>query len=159
MRIADTVDALIRETVERMGYELDEVEFAKEQDNWMLVVYIDKPGGVSLEDCEAVSRAIDPILDSEDPIEQSYFLSVSSIGLERPLKKDKDFVRNMGKRIIVKLYAPIGGKKEMEGVLSAFDAQTLTLQMKEEPLVIERKGCASVKPYVDFSGMAQQGQN
>ena len=104
MKTVDAVDALLRPVVSQMGYELDEVEFIKEHGNWVLTLYIEKPDGtVTLDDCEAVSRAVDPILDEADPIEQAYYLSVSSIGIDRPLKKDRDYERNLGNKITAKL--------------------------------------------------------
>jgi len=114
MKTTQTVEALLRPVVTGMGYELDEVEFQKEQGNWVLTLYIEHQDGRSatIDDCEAVSRAVDPILDEADPIEQAYYLSVSSIGIDRPLKKDRDYQRSLGSPITVKLYAPLKGKKE-----------------------------------------------
>ncbi len=106
MKTVEVVQALVQGTVSELGCELIDVEFQKEQTDWVLTIYIDSPGGVLIDDCERVSRAVEPILDEADPIAQSYFLSVSSPGLDRPLKKDRDFERNMGKDIVVKLYAP-----------------------------------------------------
>ena len=87
MKTTELVESLLRETVESLGFTLCDVEFAKEYGNWVLTLYIDREGGVDLNDCERVSRAVDPILDREDPIEQTYYLSVSSLGLDRPLRK------------------------------------------------------------------------
>ena len=89
MKLADSLDALLRPVVTELGYELAEVEFIKEYGNWVLTLYIEREDGTSadLDDCEKVSRAVDPVLDQADPIEQEYFLSVSSIGLDRPIKK------------------------------------------------------------------------
>ena len=129
MKITEAVDRAVRATVEAQGFELDEVEYQKEHGNWVLTLYIDAPGGVSLDDCERVSRAVDPILDEADPIPEAYYLSVSSIGIDRPLKKDKDFSRNLGNKLDVKLYAPIKKKKEFMGTLLAFDAETFTLSL------------------------------
>lgn len=104
MKTTQTVEALLRPVVTGMGYELDEVEFQKEQGNWVLTLYIEHQDGRSatIDDCEAVSRAVDPILDEADPIEQAYYLSVSSIGIDRPLKKDRDYQRSLGSPITVK---------------------------------------------------------
>ena len=150
MKTTDTVYALVRPAVEAMGFELDEVEFIKEQGNWVLTLYIDKPGGVTIDDCESVSRAVDPLLDEADPIEQHYYLSVSSIGIDRPLKKDRDYERNMGAELTVKLYAPKDGKKEFRGKLTAFTAEELTIETESGPLTVKRSEAALVRPYISF---------
>lgn len=113
MKITEAVDRAVRATVEALGFELDEVEYQKEHGNWVLTLYIDAPDGVSLDDCERVSRAVDPILDEADPIPDAYYLSVSSIGIDRPLRKDKDFARNVGNKLDVKLYAPVNKKRNL----------------------------------------------
>ena len=148
MKITEAVDRAVRATVEAQGFELDEVEYQKEHGNWVLTLYIDAPGGVSLDDCERVSRAVDPILDEADPIPEAYYLSVSSIGIDRPLKKDKDFSRNLGNKLDVKLYAPIKKKKEFMGTLLAFDAETFTLSLAGKGGA--RKDAALVRPHIDF---------
>lgn len=156
MKITEAVDRAVRATVEAQGFELDEVEYQKEHGNWVLTLYIDAPGGVSLDDCERVSRAVDPVLDEADPIPEAYYLSVSSIGIDRPLKKDKDFSRNLGNKLDVKLYAPIKKKKEFTGTLLAFDAETFTLSLAGkggaagEMLTIARKDAALVRPHIEF---------
>lgn len=150
MKIADKVFPIVEPTVAGMGYELYEVEFQKEYDNWVLTLYIDGPNGISLDDCEAVSRAVDPVLDEADPIEQPYYLSVSSIGLDRPIKTDKDFSRNIGNKIDIKLYAPINKKKELVGRLISFDTESFTVSVDEIEMKIERKKAALVRPHIDF---------
>ncbi|MCE5235941.1 MAG: ribosome maturation factor RimP [Clostridiaceae bacterium] len=151
MRTVETIDALVRPLVASLGYELDEVEFKKEQGNWVLTLYLDGENPITLGDCEKVSRAVEPILDEADPIEQAYYLSVSSIGLDRPLKKDKDFARNVGKALDVRLYAPIDKKKEYTGTLLSFDEESFTLKLKAgAELKIKRKDASSVKPHLDF---------
>ena len=112
MNTAQKVELLLKQPVEALGYELCDVDFIKEYGDWVLTLYINKPDGITIDDCELVSRAMDPLLDETDPIEQAYFLSVSSLGLDRPLKKDADYNRNLGKRIEIKLFAPKNGKKE-----------------------------------------------
>ena len=155
MKTVDAVDALLRPVVSQMGYELDEVEFIKEHGNWVLTLYIEKPDGtVTLDDCEAVSRAVDPILDEADPIEQAYYLSVSSIGIDRPLKKDRDYERNLGNKITAKLYAPLKGKKEYTGELAAFDENSFTIMVNGAEMKILRKDASSVRPYIDFNSLA-----
>ena len=116
----------------------------------MLTLYIDRPGGVSLDDCELVSNAVDPILDEADPIDQAYYLSVSSLGIDRPLKIDKDYQRNIGNVLDVKLYAAINGRKEYTGTLIDFDKDSFTLELKKGSITIERKKAALVRPHIDF---------
>lgn len=150
MNTAQKAEQLLKETVETLGFELCDVEFVKEYGDWVLTLYIDRPGGVTIEDCEHVSRAVDPILDEADPIEQQYFLSVSSLGLDRPLKKDADFQRNIGKRIEIKLFAPRNGKKEFAGELLRFDEASLAIRSQEGELLFERKAIALARPELVF---------
>jgi len=150
LKLTDRIFELLEPTVKNLGYELYEVEFQKEYDNWVLTLFIDKEGGIDLDDCERVSNAVDPILDEADPIEQAYYLSVSSIGIDRPLKKDKDFQRNIGKKLDVRLYAPMGGKKEFTGELISFDAESFTVKTDKIEKQIARKACALVRPHIDF---------
>lgn len=151
MKATQAVEAIVKKPIEDMGYELYEVEFLKEQGNWVLTVYIDKQGGVDLNDCENVSRMIDPLLDEADPIEQAYYLSVSSVGIDRPIKKDKDFERNIGNIIAVKLYAPLNKKKEYKGTLQSYDADSFTITADGgEEIRFLRKDAASIKPYIEF---------
>ena len=157
MKITETVDQAVRATVEALGFELDEVEYQKEQGNWVLTLYIDAPEGVTLDDCERVSHAVDPILDEADPIPDAYYLSVSSIGLDRPLKKDRDFARNVGNKLDVKLYAPVNKKKEFLGTLVSFDADSFIIALVEKggaagnEMTIARKDAALVRPHIDFA--------
>lgn len=157
MKITEAVDQAVRATVEALGFELDEVEYQKEQGNWVLTLYIDAPEGVTLDDCERVSHAVDPILDEADPIPDAYYLSVSSIGLDRPLKKDRDFARNVGNKLDVKLYAPVNKKKEFLGTLVSFDADSFIIALVEKggaagnEMTIARKDAALVRPHIDFA--------
>lgn len=113
------------------GYEIVDVEFVKEGANRYLRVYMDKEGGVTLDDCEAVSRALSDRLDEEDFIEESYILEVSSPGLGRPLKKDKDFKRSLGELVEIRLFRPVEKQKEFCGVLRAYDAETVTVEEED----------------------------
>lgn len=150
MKLTDKIFDIVEPTVTALGYELYEVEYQKEFDNWVLTLYIDHPDGVSLDDCELVSNAVDPVLDAADPIEQAYYLSVSSLGIDRPLKTDKDYKCNIGKVMDVKLYAPLNGKKEFSGTLTAFDEETYTIELKSGSETIERKKTALIRPHIDF---------
>lgn len=150
MNTAQKVEQLLKQPVAELGYELCDVEFIKEYGDWVLTLYIDKEGGVNIDDCERVSRAVDPILDEADPIEQAYMLSVSSLGLDRPLKKDADFTRNIGKRIEIKLFAPMNGKKEFTGELVRFDEANIVLRVESGELSLERKALALARPELVF---------
>ena len=158
MKLSDSVDALLRPVIKALGYELDEVEYSKEYGNWVLTLYIEREDGTSadLDDCEKVSRAVDPVLDEADPIEQEYYLSVSSIGLDRPIKKDKDFQRNLGEMVTVKLYAPMDGKKEYIGRLTAFNGEAFTIFAEGKERVIGRRDAADIRPHIDFDGLDKQ---
>lgn len=150
MKLTDKIFELVEPTVKSLGYELYEVEYQKEFDNWLLTLYIDSPNGVSIDDCELVSNAVDPILDEADPIEQAYYLSVSSLGLDRPLKTDRDYARNVGNVLDVKLYAPLSGKKEFTGTLKGYDKDTFTIELNSVDVVIERKKAALIRPHISF---------
>ncbi len=152
MKTTETCEALVKSTVEELGFSLCDVEFKKEYGDWVLTLFIDKEGGVTIDDCERVSRAVEPVLDEADPIEQQYYLSVSSLGLDRPLKKEQDYARSMGKELYVKLYVPRDGKKERIGVLSAYDDDTLTLAMADgTEFTVAKKDAALVRPHIRFS--------
>ena len=118
--------------VEKNGFELWDVEYVKEGGNWYLRAYIDKPGGINVDDCEVVSRELSDILDEKDYIDEAYILEVSSPGLDRPLKKEKDFARSIGKDVEVKLFKAINKEKEFVGILKAYDEDTVTLEMEDE---------------------------
>ena len=150
MNTAQKVEQLLQKPVEELGFTLCDVEFVKEYGDWVLTIYIDKPEGVSIDDCERVSRAVDPLLDQADPIEQAYILSVSSLGLDRPLKKDADFSRNIGKRIEIKLFAPKNGKKEFVGELVRFDDHSVVAGLDGGELTLERKAIALARPELTF---------
>ncbi|MBR0081186.1 MAG: ribosome maturation factor RimP [Clostridia bacterium] len=151
MKTTEICEQLAAPVVASMGFELYDVEFQKEYGDWVLTFYIDREGGVTIDDCEAVSRALDPLLDEADPIEQEYVLSVSSIGIDRPLKKERDYARGVGTEMQVKLYAPFEKKKEWIGVLTAYtaDAFTITTEQGRE-LTFAKKDCALIRPYLRF---------
>lgn len=144
-------EELIMPIVEANHFELVDVEYVKEAGNWYLRIYIDKEGGININDCELVSRAFSDILDKEDPIEDAYILEVSSPGLGRPLKKDKDFQRNLGEEVEVRTYKPINKQKEFVGLLDAWDKESVTLQMEDgETMAISRSDIALIRQYIDF---------
>ena len=131
--------------------ELVDVEYVKEAGNYYLRAYIDKEGGVTIDDCEVVSRALSELLDKEDFIEESYILEVSSPGLDRPLKKEKDFVRSIGKDVELRLFKAVDSCKEFTGTLQAFDQDTVTILLEDEQeKVFERKNIALIRLAFDF---------
>ena len=133
------------------GLELVDLEFVKEGVNWYLRVYIDKDGGVNIDDCEAVSRALEVKLDEKDPIEQAYILEVSSPGIDRPLKKDADFVKYQGEIIDVKLYKAQDGSKQYQGRLLGLEDGVLSIEEENGNVVkFEQKDTASVRLAVIF---------
>ena len=139
-KITEKVAALAKPVVEEEGCTLWDVEYVKEGADWHLRVTIDKAGGVGIDDCERVHRAIDPILDQADPIEGSYYLEVSSPGIERELKTDEHLAASLGALAEARLYAPLNGTKSVTGRLSAFDDDSVTLTPDGgEPTVLPRK--------------------
>ena len=144
-------EELITPFVEDKGLELVDVEYVKEGGNWYLRAYIDKPGGITVDDCEVISRSLSDKLDEEDFIEGAYILEVSSPGLGRPLKKEKDFVRNMGQEVELRTYRAIEKQKEFRGILDAYDKSSITLEVEEgEKLVFDRSNVALVRLAFDF---------
>ena len=151
MSIVYAVTESIAPVIEKLGYELVDVEYEKKYGQMHLTVYIDIARGVNLDDCEAVNNAIDPILDELDPTAGApYVLDVSSPGLDRPFKKQRDFERNYGKEVELKLYAPMKGKKVYEGVLKERNDNTVTIVCGNEELEIENTKIAFVRPLVKF---------
>lgn len=149
-KVADSVFQLVEPIAESLGLTVLEVEYVKKFDGMNLTVIIDKEGGVTINDCEALHRAIDAPLDELDPIETAYTLNVSSPGLDRPLKSDWDYKRNLGKKIKVKLYKPMDGKKVFDGVLTGYDADTFTLDTGKTQLTFVKKETAQVLPIIEF---------
>lgn len=143
-------EALILPIVERMEFELVDVEYVKEGSTWYLRAYIDKPGGITVNDCEAVAREMNEILDAEDFISDSYIFEVSSPGLGRALKKEKDYVRNIGKDVEIRTYRSINRCKDFCGVLKAYDAITVTIETDGEEMVFEKSDIALIRQAIDF---------
>ena len=133
------------------GFELVDVEFVKEGSTWYLRSYIDKPGGISVDDCETVSRALEIELDRDDFIREAYVLEVSSPGLGRPLKKEKDYIRNEGKEIELKLYKSFEHEKELRGILKAWTKDSVTIVTDSgRELVFQKKELALVSEAFDW---------
>lgn len=136
---------LIQPIIEQCGVELWDVDYLKEGKEFYLRVYIDKPEGVGVLDCEAVSRAFNEILDREDYIDNEYIFEVSSPGLTRPLKKERDFERSIGRTVDVKLYTAADGTKEYTGDLKSFTADEITITVGDEEKTIERKNISGIR--------------
>lgn len=143
-KVSETVERLARPIVEAQGCELWSVEYVREAGTWYLRVLIDKDGGVGINDCEAVSRALDPILDEEDPVPSSYVFEVCSAGAERELKRPADFEKFIGREVEVKLYRPLDGRKSLVGTLEEYDGGNLKVSGME----LEKEQIAQVKLHV-----------
>ena len=152
MKITQIVQELAEPVVQAQGCSLWDVEYVREGSDYILRVIIDKEGGVDVSDCEAVSRALDPILDEKDPIPDSYQFEVSSAGLERALKRPEDFARFMGSPVTVKTYQARNGRKEFAGTLAGFDEASgdVTVTVGKETLVFPRSETALVRLRVEF---------
>jgi len=140
---------LVGPIVTEAGLELVDVEYVKERD-WFLRIYIDKPGGIDIDDCSAVSSKLAKILDEKDLIKEKYYLEVSSPGIDRPLKTDKDFVNNYGKKVDVQLFAALAGSKQLTGILQEHTATSLIIIVDKKEISLERKAVAIVRPHIDF---------
>jgi ribosome maturation factor RimP len=148
------IEELVQEYAEpitnELGLELVDVEFVKEGADWYLRVYIDKPEGVDVEDCREVSHKLNETIDAKDPIPQAYYLEVSSPGLERPLKKDKDFEKYQGKLINIKTFTAINGNKSFVGHLVGLKDDGVEIDIKGEKLVIPRDKASSIRLEIEF---------
>ena len=141
---------LIQPVVEANGVELFDVDYVKEGSDWYLRVYIDKEGGVTIDDCQNVSRAFNEILDRENYIDDQYIFEVSSPGLGRPLKKEKDYIRSVGKSIDIKLYKAIDKQKEFTGILKENMEDQIVLTIEDQDITFEKKSIASARLSLDF---------
>ena len=150
MKITDQVAEFSRPVVEEKGCSLWDVEYVREGAEYFLRLYIDKESGVSIDDCEAVARAIDPILDEKDPSATSYHFEVCSAGLERALKRPSDFAQFMGSPILVKLYRPRNGLKEIPGILRDYENGCVTVEAGKETITFEKSEVALVRLRVEF---------
>lgn len=149
-RIETMVTELAQPIVNELGVEIWDVEYVKELNQFYLRIYIDKEGGVNILDCENVSRAIDALLEEKDLIKEAYIFEVSSPGLDRPLKKDNDYARSIGKEVEFKLYKAVDGQKEFVGTLQAYTKETVDVLIDNETKTFERKSLALIRLYVSF---------
>ena len=144
-------EALLLPIMEVHGFELVDVEYVKEGGNWYLRAYIDKDGGITVDDCEVISRAFSDRLDEEDFIEDSYILEVSSPGLGRPLKKEKDYIRSMGKKLEIRTFRTIDRQKEFYGKLTAYDESSVTIELENgEHMTFQKQELALIRLAFDF---------
>ena len=150
MKVTEIVAQLAEPVVKQFGCELWDVEYVREGDQRFLRLYLDKEGGVDINDCENISRAVDPLLDEADPIAESYHFEVCSAGLERALKRPGDFERFMGSNITVKLYRPRNGLKEIPCVLTGYDNGRVTVTAGKETITFEKSEVALVRLRVEF---------
>ncbi|MFG6330788.1 MAG: ribosome maturation factor RimP [Lachnospiraceae bacterium] len=147
----EKTEALLKPMMEEHQFELVDVEFVKEAGTWYLRAYIDKPDGITIDDCELISRALSDRLDEKNFIEESYILEVSSPGLGRPLRKEKDFIRSQGESVEVKLFRALDGQKEFTGILKAWDKGTVTLEFEDgAELSVDRANIALIRLAFDF---------
>jgi ribosome maturation factor RimP len=150
-RYEQQAEGLLRPIVEARGFELVDLEYVQEAGTWYLRGYIDKPGGITVNDCEDVSREFSDRLDEKDFIEDSYIMEISSPGLDRPLRKPKDFERNMGKSVEIRTFRPVMEKrKEFCGALTAYDEKTVTIEEEGQVRVFARKDIALIRPAIEF---------
>ena len=150
-KLEEIVRGIVSEIIEKMGYELVDIEYnQRKNEQSELIIYIDNEDGISLDDTEAVSRAIDEPMDTADPIEEPYVMCVSSPGLDRPLKTARDFEKYMGRRVDVKLYSKLDGKKEIVGELMGYTGDTVMVSTDEKELTLEMKSVAQIRLHIDF---------
>ncbi|MFJ7730399.1 ribosome maturation factor RimP [Lysinibacillus sp. NPDC097231] len=154
-KVPSLVEELAKPIVEELNLELVDIEFVKEGRNWFLRVYVDTPGGgIDIDQCAQVSERLSLLLDEKDPITQNYYLEVSSPGAERPLKKDADFEKAIGKFIYVKTYEPVKDMKEFQGYLTSYDEHTLVMEVRIKTrkitVTIEQEKIALARLAIDF---------
>lgn len=147
----ETVRAIVQPYAEQLGLRLWDVTFTKEGTSWYLRIYIDKDGGVNIDDCAAMSRAVDEPLDEADPIDKAYFLEVCSPGLERELRREEHFAAYIGQKIKVKLIRAVDGVREFSGVLNSFADGELTVETEQGPITFNKKDAAHINAD-DFGG-------
>jgi len=145
LNIEKKVEELLKSTIEGLGYELYDVEYAKEGKDYYLRIFIDKEEGISIDDCENVNNAINDILDQADYIKEQYYLEVSSTGLEKNLRKDEHFLKQIGNEIEVKLYKAINKEKVISGKLLSFEEEKIVLETEEEKVEIKKSNISVAK--------------
>lgn len=147
--VEEFVSSVVEGIIAGTEMELVDVDYVRERD-WYLRVYLDKPGGVDLDDCQFVSEKLSTVLDEKDPITENYLLEVSSPGLDRVLKKDKDLIRYNGRDVDIQLFKPINGSKQFTGVLEGFTDATIDFTINGESMTFERSAIAQIRLHLDF---------
>ena len=148
--IVERTEKLVLPIIEENQFELVDVEYVKEGSNWYLRVFADKEGGINIDDCVLISRALEAELDREDFIKDAYILEVSSPGLGRKLKKDKDLKRSIGQKVECKLFKAIDGQKEFAGILTDYSTDSISLDMEGTRLEVKRSNIADLRLAIDF---------
>ena len=143
--IEEKVENLLQDKIKELGYDLYDVEYAKEGKNYFLRIFIDNEKGIDLNDCEKVNDGIMDLLDEADYIKEQYFLEVSSPGIERILKKDRHFDLSLGEEIEVNLFKPINKKKTLDGILTGYDESSIMMMYENDEITIERKNISLMK--------------
>lgn len=149
-QIERKTESILQPIVEAQHFELVDVEYVKEGNNWYLRAYIDKEGGITIDDCELVSRAFSEILDQDDYIQSAYILEVSSPGLLRPLKKERDFKRHMDEAVEIHLYKAKNKSKEFQGILRGYTDQTVTIEIEDESIIFDKSEIALIRLAFDW---------
>ena len=150
-KVKSICEEKVAPVIEELGYEVVEVEYAKKSDGMNLTFYIDCDNGIQIEDCEKVSKAIDELLEQLNPTDdQAYILNVSSPGIDRPIKTERDFKRNQGKEVEVTLFSKIDGKKKFVGILEEFDNKTMSIQCNGNKITFEKEKVAHIVPVIKF---------
>lgn len=149
-KVEEIVYDLSKPVVDRQGFELVDVEYLKEGSDWYLRIYIDKDGGIAIDDCKSVSEEISDLLDEIDPIDHTYIFEVSSPGIERPLKNERDYIKSLNKEVEVKFYKPFDGKKTLEGLLIGYTDKNVTIDINGKQFDINKEIIALIKPLIKF---------
>jgi ribosome maturation factor RimP len=152
-KVEDVVFDICKPVTDKHNFELVEVEYKKEGGEWYLRIYIDKEGGINIDDCQTVSEEVSELLDEADPIDGAYIFEVSSPGIERPLKTERDYQKSMGKLVEAKLFAPVDGKKLIEGILIGYTEDTVELDQNNNKVVLDKKQIAIIKPVIVFENL------
>lgn len=147
--VEEFVSEVVETIIESTELELVDVEYVHERE-WYLRVFLDKEGGIDLDDCQMVSEKLSEVLDAKDPIKENYLLEVSSPGLDRVLKKEKDFIRYYGRDVDIQLFKPIDGKKQYTGSLQGYSDEVITIQVQDERIDLERAAIAQIRLHLDF---------
>ena len=144
-KIEEQIEGLVSKTINDLGYSIYDVMYVKEGKDYYLRIFIDSEKGISLDDCEKVNDAISDMLDEANYIKEQYFLEISSSGIERHIRNDKQLELNLNERVSIKLFKPIDNKKELEGVLDSFDSEEININIDNEKVSIPRKNISSMK--------------